>query len=178
MPFDLTLGQAVVISLRLVVPLLILRRPLLGGVLAMLLDGGDVIVVDLFGPGGMGNHYHRLDKYLDLYYLALEAAVSLRWAEMLPRRTSIALFLYRLLGVVLFEATGIRTILFFFPNLFENFFLFYLLRKRYCPGLQLDGWGRIAVVLALLYIPKFGQEWVLHVVQAQPWNWFKAAILQ
>ena len=55
--FDLTTGQVVVILLRLVAPLLIPRRPLLGGVAAMLLDGVDVIVVDLFGPGGMGPHY-------------------------------------------------------------------------------------------------------------------------
>ena len=39
MPFDLTVGRIVVILLRLVVPLLILRRPLVGGLLCMLLDG-------------------------------------------------------------------------------------------------------------------------------------------
>lgn len=45
LPFDLTTGQAVVILLRLVAPLLIPRRPLLGSVAAMLLDRVDVIVV-------------------------------------------------------------------------------------------------------------------------------------
>src|SRR5829696_6633394 len=79
LPFDLSQGQAVVILLRLAVPLLILRWPLIGGILAMLLDGADVIIVDLFGPGGMGPFYHAIDKYLDLYYLGLEAFVSLGW---------------------------------------------------------------------------------------------------
>jgi hypothetical protein len=32
-------------------------------------------------------------------------------------------------------------------------------------------------VLALLYIPKFGQEYLLHFSEATPWNWFKETIL-
>ena len=117
---EVTFGQGVVIGLRLIVPLLIFRSPLVGGVLAMLLDGADVIIVEQFGPGGMGSKYHQLDKYLDIYYLSMEAYVSLTWTELRPRLTSIGLFLYRLVGVVLFELTGIRLLLFIFPNLFEN----------------------------------------------------------
>jgi len=66
MPFDLTLGQSVVIALRPRVPLVIQRFPFWGGVAAMLLDGTDVIIVELFGSGGMGNHYLQLDKVLGL----------------------------------------------------------------------------------------------------------------
>ncbi len=94
------------------------------------------------------------------------------------RRTSLALFLYRLIGVILFEATGVRKLLFFFPNLFEHWFLFVEARKCFFPALRLDTPGRIAVTLALLYVPKFGQEWVLHFAQAQPWGWFKATVLR
>ena len=173
----MTTGQAVVIGLRLAVPLLILRRPLLGGVAALLLDGADVIIVELFGPGGMGSRYHGLDKLLDLYYLGLEAFVSWRWRERLARRTSTGLYLFRLVGVVAFEATGARWLLFAFPNLFENWFLFYLVRCRFFPRVRLDTWARIATWLALLYVPKLGQEYLLHVAEAQPWDWFKDSVI-
>ncbi len=172
-----TEGQYIAVALRLLVPLLILRKPLLGGVLALLLDGGDVIIVELFGPGGMGPRYHQLDKLLDLYYLGLEFFVSLRWTEVLARKTSIALFVFRVAGVVLFELTQIRLMLFLFPNLFENWFLFCVARDRFFPRFRLESWGRVAVVLGLLYIPKFPQEYLLHYAEAMPWDWFKRNVL-
>lgn len=177
MPFDLTLGQTVVIALRLLVPLIIPRFPFWGGVAAMLLDGTDVIIVELFGPGGMGDHYHQLDKILDLYYLGLEAWVSLRWTERLPRRVSVGLFAYRLIGVILFEIFGARWLLFLFPNLFENWFLFVAGRDRFVPTFRLDTVRRTVACLLVLYIPKIGQEYLLHVAEAQPWNWFKENVL-
>src|SRR5262245_1466287 len=177
-PFGLSQGQAVVILLRLAVPLLILRWPLTGGILALVFDALDVVIVDLFGPGGMGPHYQLLDRYLDLYYLSLEALVWLSWTEAVPRRASIALYLYRLVGVIAFGLTGLRPLLFFFPNLFENWFLFYLLRCRFFPRLRLDPCPRVLTALAILYIPKFIQEYILHVRQLQPWGWFRDTFLR
>jgi len=177
MPFDATLGQTVVVALRLVVPLLIFRRPLLGGVLSMLLDATDVIIVEVFGPGGMGGRYHQLDKVLDLYYLSFEAWVSRAWVAVLPRTTSLALFGWRVLGVGLFELSGARWLLFLFPNLFEHWFLFVLARNRWFPGVRLDSWRRIAAWLLVLLVPKLGQEYLLHVAEAQPWSWFKENVL-
>jgi len=164
----------VVIGLRLVVPLLILKRPLAGGIIAMLLDALDVVIVEWFGPGGMGDHYHSLDKVLDLYYLGLEAWVALSWTERLPRLTAISLFMYRVTGVIVFELTNWRPALFLFPNLFEHWFLFVLIRNRWFPSLRLDTWGRVATWLVILYIPKLGQEYLLHVAEAQPWDWIKS----
>ncbi len=169
-----TTGQLVVIGLRLVVPLLILKRPLAGGIIAMLLDALDVVIVEWFGPGGMGDHYHSIDKVLDLYYLGLEAWVALSWTERLPRLTAISLFVYRVAGVIVFELTNWRPALFLFPNLFEHWFLFVLVRNKWFPNLRLDSWGRIALWLVILYIPKLGQEYLLHVAEAQPWDWIKS----
>lgn len=178
MPFDLTLGQTVVIALRILVPLLIPRFPFWGGVAALLLDGVDVIIVEFFGPGGMGSHYHQLDKVLDLYYLGLEAWVSwTRWTERIPRLISVGLFVYRLIGVILFELTEARWLLFVFPNLFENWFVFVAGRDLFKPGYALDTWRRSLTWLAILYIPKIGQEYLLHVAEAQPWSWFKENVL-
>ena len=169
----MTTGQLVVIGLRLIVPLLILRKPLAGGIAAMLLDAVDVILVEFFGPGGMGSHYHSLDKVLDLYYLGLEAYVSLSWIERVPRLISISLFAFRVAGVALFETTGWRPLLFIFPNLFENWFLFVLIAWKFFPGVRLDTWRRCLGWLVVLYVPKLGQEYLLHVAEAQPWSWFK-----
>ncbi len=40
--------------------------------------------------------------------------------------------------------------------------------------MRLDSWGRIALWLVILYIPKLGQEYLLHVAEAQPWDWIKS----
>ena len=176
MPFDLTFGQSIVILLRLTIPLLIFRRPLIGGLAAIAIDLLDVVIVELFGPGGMGSHYHLLDKYLDLYYLSFEAWVAWRWTEPRVRQVALTLFAYRVAGVLLFELTGTRWLLFVFPNLFENWFLFILIRNRYIPRLRLDSPARIGFWLLVLYIPKLGQEYLLHVTQAQPWNWIKRTL--
>ncbi len=169
----MTTGQIVVISLRLIVPLLILKRPLAGGFAAMLLDGLDVVIVELFGPGGMGEHYHSIDKILDTYYLSLEAYVAFGWTQHIPRLIALWLFAIRLAGVVLFEITGWRPVLFMFPNLFENWFLFVLIVWRFFPKLNLNSWRTALIWLAVLYIPKAFQEYLLHIAEAQPWAWLK-----
>jgi hypothetical protein len=169
----MTTGQIVVISLRLIVPLLILKRPLAGGIAAMLLDGLDVVIVELFGPGGMGEHYHSIDKVLDLYYLSLEAYVSFGWTQRIPRLIALWLFGIRLVGVIVFELTGWRAALFVFPNLFENWFLFVLIVWRFFPGHNLNRWRTALTWLAVLYIPKVFQEYLLHIAEAQPWSWVK-----
>lgn len=172
----MTTGQIVVIVLRVIVPLLILQKPLIGGFIAMLLDALDVVIVELFGKGGMGPHYHSLDKILDLYYLALEAWVALSWTERIPRLTAIGLFLYRIVGVIVFELTSWRPVLFIFPNLFEHWFLFYLIRNWLFPNLKLSTWKHTILWLVILYIPKLGQEYMLHVAEAQPWDWIKTRV--
>lgn len=68
----MTEGQIVVIVLRLLIPLLIPRFPLAGGLLSMAMDGLDVVLVEYISDGGMGAHYHSLDKLLDLNYIGLE----------------------------------------------------------------------------------------------------------
>ncbi len=169
----MTEGQIIVIALRIIVPLMILWRPLPGSIIAMLLDALDVVIVEFFGPGGMGEHYHSIDKLLDTYYLSLQAWVALGWTDKRLRLTAIVLFVYRLIGVGVFELTGWRPTMFVFPNLFENWFLFVLIRIQFFPSLRLDSWKRIAMWLGILYIPKVVQEYVLHVAQAQPWGWIK-----
>lgn len=169
----MTSGQMTVIALRIVIPLLILKRPLAGGIAAMLLDALDVVIVELFGPGGMGAQYHRIDKVLDLYYLGLEAWVSHLWVLTIPRLISLSLFGYRVAGVILFEIIQWRGVLLIFPNLFENWFLFVLAVMRFFPGVRLLTWRQCLAWLTILFIPKLAQEYLPHVSEAQPWDWIK-----
>lgn len=169
----MTEGQIIVILLRIFVPLLILKRPLVGGIIAMVLDALDVVIVEWFGTGGMGPHYHQIDKVLDLWYLGLEAYVAWGWTERVPRLIAIWLFVWRVLGVAIFEVTHWRPTMFIFPNLFENWFLFVLICWHFFPRVKLDTWKRALIWLLVLYIPKAGQEYLLHVAEAQPWDWIK-----
>ena len=168
------LGPIIVVLVRLIVPVSIFRWPLAGGLAAMLVDALDVVLIEIVGQGGF-SHYAALDKGLDMYYLSFELLVSLRW-EPLARWTSAALFAYRAAGFVAFEATQARVFLLIFPNVFENFYLAYLAVRKVAPAWQLTP-RRLAALLALVTIPKLGQEYLLHYAEAQPWDWIKRNVL-
>src|SRR3990172_7244091 len=124
-------GELIIIALPLIVPLLILRQPLAGGVAAMLVDGLDVVFIEALGRGGFGAHYHTLDKVLDTYYLSLELLVAVRWSNPYARWPAVVLFADRAAGVALFEVTHQRILLFAFPNLFENWWLYCVVVDRF-----------------------------------------------
>ena len=107
--------------------------------------------------------------------LTFEAVVVARRSpEALLRRAALALFGWRLLGVVLFEATAIRPLLVVFPNLFENFYLYVLIVRRVAPRLVPRTPAQLLLVLLLLYIPKAIQEWALHFEEVHPWQWLRS----
>ena len=169
----------IVIALRVLVPLSILRYPLGGAIACLLLDAFDVVLVDalarLLGePPDFGPIYPALDKVLDTWYLGIELFVAwTRWPEKVLRRTAAALFAWRLAGVILFEASGIRPLLLVFPNLFENFYLYVTICQRWFPRLIPRSTLTLLVVLVVLLLPKLAQEWLLHFAQFHPWQWLK-----
>ena len=170
----MSLGQGIVILIRLVVPVSIFRWPLAGGLAAMLADTVDVVLIEVIGLGGFSN-YAALDKGLDMYYLSFEVIVSFRW-EPLARWTSVTLFAYRAVGFVVFEATQVRAFLLVFPNVFENFYIVYLVVRRLAPAWELTP-PRLAALLTLALVPKLGHEYLLHYAEAQPWDWIKKNLL-
>ena len=118
------LALIIILLIRLIAPLAMFRWPLWGAFAAFIADGLDVLIWDLLPGADIPGSYHRLDKYPDMYYLSIMLIVSqTRW-EPWPRRISLGLFGWRLLGFALFQATGVRQFLFFFPNAFEFFFVF------------------------------------------------------
>lgn len=168
------MGPLIVVILRLIVPLSIFKNPLLGGVLSMLLDAIDVVLIDVIDQGNFSN-YHQLDKYLDIYYLSFELIMLLKFKSALIRRTAIFLFVYRFIGFLLFEFSQIRIFLFLFPNLFENFFLFVFAYKHFFDK-EISTYRGLILILLILLIPKMAQEYLLHFAEAKPWNWFKDTI--
>ena len=163
-------GSIIVSLLRLIVPVSILRYPLGGFVASLALDSFDGPLVDIIGRrgalfGGGFIDYHLLDKRLDLYYLFFAFLASLRWQNTLYRRTAISLFSIRFLGIILFSLTNFRAILFFFPNIFEFFYLYYLVFKRWFPRFLPNSFPKLLIILIFLAIPKLFGEYFLHIRQ-------------
>ena len=74
----------------------------------------------------------RSTRSLDTWYLGIELFVAwTRWPERALRWTAAALFAWRFAGVVLFELTAVRPLLLVFPNLFENFYLYVTICRKW-----------------------------------------------
>ena len=148
----------VIAAVRIAGSLPVLRWPLLGGLLAILVDLSDLLLMGVLDLGGVPD-YQSLDKWLDQVTLALFLVVALRWTG--PARTiSIFLYGYRLVGFVLFELTGERALLLLFPNAFE----FWFILVAAVGDERVSRWsrGQLGGVLAALTIAKEAQEWALH----------------
>jgi len=154
----MTLEILAIAAIRIAGSLPVLRWPLAGGVLAVLVDLSDLLLRDVLDLGGVGD-YQSLDKWLDQVYLGAFLVVALRW-EGRARSIAVALYAYRLVGFVLFELVGERTLLLAFPNVFEFWFL---LVAAIGPA-RVAGWsiGRLAIWLLVLSVLKEAQEWAIH----------------
>jgi hypothetical protein len=153
-----TLEIIVIAAIRIAGSLPVLRWPLAGGVLAILVDLSDLLLRDILDLGGVGD-YQSFDKWLDLVYLVTFLIVALRW-DGRARSIAAALFAFRLAGFVLFEVSGERALLLLFPNVFE----FWFLLVAAVGATRVGGWSiaRLTVVLLALTAVKEAQEWALH----------------
>ena len=158
----------------------VLRWPLAGAIIAMLVDLSDLFLRQWLDLGGV-NNYQEFDKWLDQVYMLTFLVVALRW-EPVPRAISIALYVFRLAGVIVFEVTDERDLLLAFPNVFEFWFVFVAALKffrleagdrdwrtgeapRAAPALVPFRYDvrHLALVLPVLLGAKLAQEYALHV---------------
>lgn len=159
-------------AIRLILPLSILKWPLIGVVASAFFDIKDWHLYSSESRNEVGM-YQAWDKLLDAYYLGIAMLVSLRWKEVKARIASIVLYCYRLFGILLFLITGSQAVLFIFPNIFENFFLFYMAFLRFSKKESLFSSNRLLLVILLAVgIPKVIQEFFLHVAKKFPWEVF------
>jgi hypothetical protein len=154
-----TLEVLVIGAIRILGSLPVLRWPLAGGILAILVDLSDLLLRDVLDLGGIPD-YQAFDKWMDQVYLAAFLVVALRWRG-LERSIAVVLYTFRLVGFVAFELTGERALLLLFPNVFELWFLVVAAVHVIRPGFA---WrpAVMAAVLIVLVAIKEVQEWALH----------------
>lgn len=156
----MTTEMWIIAAVRILGALPVLRWPLAGGLIALLADLSDLFLMDLLHLGGVHN-YQAFDKWLDQAYLLAFLAVALRRWPGTPGRVAALLYVYRLVGFAVFEATGERDVLLLFPNVFEFWFLsvaaieHFGIRFRYSRK-------EVALALAGLLAVKEFQEYALH----------------
>lgn len=164
----MTVEMLIIAAVRIVGSLPVLRWPFYGALVAILIDQSDLLLMNVLHLGGVDD-YQTFDKYLDQVYLGLFMVVAWRWPGV-ERNVALGLFVYRFAGFVAFEVTGSRTLLLFFPNLFEFWYLFIAARRQF--GLEqliplpvrVDGrWNRaLAAVVAGILALKLVQEYAIH----------------
>lgn len=173
------MAPLIIIILRFLVPFSILRWPFWGALLAMAADTVDIMLLDALGWGFFeGRDYHAIDKFFDMYYLSFEFFVVLKWKELLARNTAVVLFIWRLLGFVVFEVTRIRQVVFFAPNIFENFYLLVVGAKKFFPKFRLNTKKKLAVFIIVASVPKLIQEYIMHFLEFPTWHFIKTNIFR
>ena len=153
----MSLEELIVIIVRISGSLPVIYFPFFGSLFAILVDLSDLFIIGNLDLGGVRN-YQRLDKLLDLSYMLTFLLVSLRWSK-LERNISIFLFIFRIFGMIFYEITGSRIILFSFPNIFEFWFIGISLYKFRNKLINIKS---ITFILVIATILKLLQEWVLH----------------
>ena len=156
------MAKLIIGTVRVLGALPVLRWAFVGAIIAILVDASDIFLMNIFNWAGWGSlgSYHHFDKYADQAYAVTFLIAALRWRGT-PRNVAVALFSYRLIGVIAFEATDAHVMLLFFPNLFEFWFLFVASLPHWNPAFaftrrSVASWG------AALLAAKETQEFVLH----------------
>jgi hypothetical protein len=155
----MTAEVLVIVLVRIAGSLPVLRWPLAGGILAVLVDLSDLLLMDVLDLGGVPD-YQRLDKALDLFMLATFTAVALRWQGP-DRWIAMVLLCLRLVGVAAFELTGERWILLAFPNVFETWFLLVAALHHWRDPVPWTPPSLAGALVGVLAIKEL-QEWAIH----------------
>ncbi len=166
---DISFGELVflgVVLSRLLVPLLIIRFPLPAIVACLVIDAVDQTVFQAIAPDADLSGYQSYDKALDIYYLVIAYIATLRnWTNQFAVEMARFLIFYRLVGVVLFELSEVRGILFIFPNTFEYFFIFYESVRLFWDPRRMSRRVIIGATAFIWIFIKLPQEWWIHIAQ-------------
>jgi hypothetical protein len=152
----------VIAAIRVLGSLFVLRWAFAGALIAIAVDLSDLFLRAYLDLGGVSS-YQAFDKWLDQVYMAAFLWVAWRWGGV-PRAVAVALYAFRLAGFVVFEFTGERGLLIFFPNVFEFWFVFVAAQRHWWPRFRYTA-GRTGVAFFLLAAAKVFQEYALHVAR-------------
>ncbi len=157
---------AVVVVLRLGIPLFIPRFPLPALLACLVVDGIDQTIFQWFHVTAVLDEYQSYDKALDVYYLVIAYTATMRnWHDGVAFRIGQALWYWRLIGTVAFEYSGWSPLLLIFPNAFEYFVIAYEgIRTRWRPT-RLSDRQLIYLAGGIVVFVKIPQETWIHVLQ-------------
>ena len=154
----MTVEEIIISFVRIFASLIVFKFNFFGGLLVILIDFSDLFMMNLISLGGVRN-YQVLDKFLDLFYISFFLLITLRWSSSV-RNISIALFIFRIIGFILFEIYEERFILFLFPNVFEFWFIGIAFLNKFKKA---HSRKNIVLVLFFAFGLKMLQEYILHV---------------
>ncbi|MDA0676656.1 MAG: hypothetical protein O2788_01475 [Chloroflexi bacterium] len=155
----MTLEMLIIGLIRIAGSLPVLRWAFAGALIAILVDFSDLFLKGWIDLGGIGD-YQTFDKLLDVVYMVTFLVVALRWQG--PVRTiAVALFVFRIIGVIAFEVVESRLVLLAFPNVFEFWFVGISAQKHWWPNFPMTRRNLTALFLAAFAL-KMGQEWIVH----------------
>ena len=173
----------IVVLLRFFVPLAIPRFPLPAILACLVIDAADQTIFQAFTDDPLLG-YQTYDKALDVFYLAIAYFSAMRnWRDPTAFQVTRFLYLYRLVGVTLFELLDQRWLLLVFPNTFEYFFIAYeAVRTRWNPT-RLSALAVVSMAVFITVFIKLPQEWWIHIAQLDftdfmadhPYLWFVLA---
>lgn len=156
--------------LRIGAALLIIKWPLFGVLVSTLLDAYDWDVLHTTKNFSYG-FYHNWDKALDITYLTIAAVTVKSWKDILAKKIAVYFYALRASGVFLYFIFQIKPLLFFFPNIFENFFIWFLLYRKIAGKETVLPLKRVwGVIILFIAVPKIIQEYVMHIRNVQLWN--------
>lgn len=168
---------ALVVAARFLVPLIIPFFPLPGILLALVIDGVDQTIFQVFTNLPLDG-YQSYDKALDIYYLTVAYISTFRnWVNADAFQVSRFLFYYRLVGVALFEITYWRPLLIFFPNTFEYFFIWYEAVRLWWDPRKLPRTFVVSAAVGIWLIIKLPQEYWIHIAQMDATDFIKENLL-
>lgn len=154
-----------VVFTRFLLPLGIPKFPMPAILACFAVDAMDQPVFQAFTGLDLAG-YQGYDKALDVFYLSIAMLSTLRnWTSRPAVRIARVLFYVRLVGVLSFELTHLRTLLVVFPNTFEYFFIFYeAVRSRWSPR-RLSARYLTGVAAAIWIVVKLPQEYWIHIAR-------------
>lgn len=146
-----------VILLRIFVAPLIFIWPLPAIILSVFLD---LIDADFAHKIISKKLYQLIDKNLDLWWF-INIIIYSYFNYPDYKIYLLILFIYRLIGQLIYYFSRNRAVLLFFPNFFEWVFILIFFGKNYYP-LILNR-GTYLTISLIVFIIKIIQEWFLHV---------------
>ena len=158
------LGIPVIVALRLILPLFLWSNALVTLVLVTLADALDGEVFRRAFSFKKNDTYQLIDKALDFYWYCFALFYSVRFPAF---KLILFFFIFRTIGTLLLFVKKDRRVLVFFPNVFENLFIFYVVTGAFPSLERILGTGSANADLLISTVSKLIQEYILHIKQLQ-----------